>query len=213
MLPSIRAIQALLKYHSLQIKESQKNGDKCLSILLNGISSPSIHIPAYNQKVRIVAFRCYQIILTSYTEFFKLDDENMEVDSDAGDDKNVMIPYSTIVSTVLTAIESEKDPRNLLLSFELSRLVLSILGNDDASIKILEPFIEDLFENISCYYPIEFEPPKNDKFRITSKELKDRLNNCFVASPLVAPLAFPFILEKLTSVTAFTKKESLRTLH
>lgn len=123
-----------------------------------------------------------------------------------------MIPYSTIVSAVLTAIESEKDPRNLLISFELTRLVLSLLGNDEESMKTLEPFIEEIFENISCYYPIEFEPPKNDKFKITSKELKDKLNNCFVSSPLLSSLAFPFVLEKLTSVTAFTKKESLRTL-
>lgn len=117
-----------------------------------------------------------------------------------------------MVSAVLTAIEAEKDPRNLILSFELTRLILAKLGNDEASVKTIEPFLEEIFENISCYYPIEFEPPKDDKFRITSKELKDRLNNCFVASPTISPLAFPFILEKLTSVTPFTKIESLRTL-
>ena len=161
-----------------------------------------------------MAFKCYETILNSYNEFFKLQ-ENEVPRAENGFTQTgnpVLIPYSTIVSSVLTAIESEKDPRNLLISFELTRLVLSILGNDEASMKTLEPFIEEIFENISCYYPIEFEPPKNDKFKITSKELKDKLNNCFIASPLLSPLVFPFILEKLTSVTAFTKKESLRTL-
>lgn len=215
MLPAIRSIHALLKFHARYVKDSQSKGDGCLTTLLSGISSPSIHIPAYNQKVRMCAFKCYEYVLNNYKEFFEVDNPT-QVDNhqqDGTENSNaVTIPYSTIVSAVLTAIESEKDPRNLLVSFELTRLILNILGNDDTSVKIIEPFLEEIFENISCYYPIEFEPPKNDKFKITSKELKDRLNNCFVASPIIAPLAFPFILEKLTSVSAFPKKESLRTL-
>lgn len=113
---------------------------------------------------------------------------------------------------MITAIESEKDPRNLLISFELPRILLNLLGRDETSFETLSPFSEEIFENVSCYYPIEFEPPKNDKFKITSKELKDRLNNFFAASPFMAQKSIPFILEKLTSVQSFTKKESLRTL-
>lgn len=181
---------------------------------MSGISPESIHIPAYNQKVRITAFKLYEHLLNNYNEFFKLqkEDSKMDVDNASAETKSVMIPYTNVISAVLTAIESEKDPRNLLLAFELTRVVLKIVGRDEDSFRTIEPFIEEIFENISCYYPIEFEPPKNDKFQITSKELKDRLNNCFVVSPYLSSHAFPFILEKLTSFTAFTKIESLRTL-
>ena len=55
-------------------------------------------------------------------------------------------------------------------------------------------------------------PPQNDKFKITSKELKDKLNRCFTASPLLASHSFPFMLEKLSSSSMVAKKESLKTL-
>jgi DNA repair/transcription protein MET18/MMS19 len=214
VLPSLRAIHAIIKYHPLTVKSSQQNGDGCLTIILGGMAPESMHIPAYNQKVRITAFKCFEHLMNNYNEFFKLQGEDikMEVDNGNPEAKPIKIPYTNVISAVLTAIESEKDPRNLLLSFELTRVVLKMVGNDENSFKTIEPFIEEIFENISCYYPIEFDPPKNDKFQITSKELKDRLNNCFVASPYLSSHAFPFILEKLTSAIAFTKKESLRTL-
>jgi DNA repair/transcription protein MET18/MMS19 len=171
----------------------------------------NVHIPAYNQKVRMAGFKCFETLLSNYTEFFKLEQspEEMDVEDQAS---SHLIAWTDLISAVLNSIENEKDPRNLLVTFELTRLLLTKLGNDQAGYRTISPFIDDLFENVSCYYPIEFEPPKNDKFRITSKELKDKLNYCFVASKYLAGHAFPFILEKLTSVASFTKSESLRTL-
>ena len=214
VLQAIRAIYALIKYHSEEVKQSQNKGDECLSIIINGISSPSIHIPAYNQKVRIIAFKSYEYILNNYREFFKVqrNEEDISKEDGTNDCSNLLIPYSTIISAVLTAIESEKDPRNLIVSFELTRLILSILGNDEKYLSTIEPFLEEIFENISLYYPIEFEPPQNDKFKITSKELKDKLNRCFTSSPLLASYSFPFMLEKLSSASSVAKKESLKTL-
>lgn len=57
VLPAIKAIHGILKFHSESVKLSQEEGEGCLLVLLNGISSPSIHIPAYNQKVRMFAFK------------------------------------------------------------------------------------------------------------------------------------------------------------
>lgn len=57
VLPAMRAIYDILKYHPVVVKESQTLGDGCLTVLLTGISSPSIHIPAYNQKVRMMAYK------------------------------------------------------------------------------------------------------------------------------------------------------------
>ena len=136
----------------------------------------------------------------------------MDITNETSSDESKTIPYSTLVSAILTAIESEKDPRNLIESFKLTYLILSKFGNDPVSSKTIEPFLDEIFENISCYYPIEFEPPKNDKFKITPKDLKDGLNKCFIASPLISHMIIPFVLDKLTSANLLAKAESLNTL-
>jgi len=72
-------------------------------------------------------------------------------------------------------------------------------------------FIEDIFEKVSCYFPINFNPPKNDKFKVTPEQLKAKLKECFGASNHKQWLdnVFPFIIDKLTAVQEDTKKESL----
>ena len=71
----------------------------------------------------------------------------------------------------------------------------------------MKPFLDEIFDRISCYFPINFEPPENDKFKITPKELKEKLARCFTASTLLADLAFPFTLDKLGATQTETKLE------
>ena len=97
----------------------------------------------------MAALKCYEQLLNGYQEFFKLQDQNGEEMEVEIDNKPIKIPYTNIISAVMTAVESEKDPRNLLVSFELSRLVLKILSVDENSFKTIEPFVEEIFENIS----------------------------------------------------------------
>jgi DNA repair/transcription protein MET18/MMS19 len=75
----------------------------------------------------------------------------------------------------------------------------------------MEPFIEDIFDKISCYFPINFTPPKDDKFKITPIMLKSKLKSCFLASehPALLENIFPFILEKMTQENVKTKIECL----
>lgn len=75
----------------------------------------------------------------------------------------------------------------------------------------MEPFIEDIFDKISCYFPINFTPPKDDKFKITPMMLKQKLKSCFLASehPSLLENIFPFILEKMTQENVKTKIECL----
>ena len=79
----------------------------------------------------------------------------------------------------IQAIDGERDPRNLMLCFENSFAVLTHL---DFSI-----FIEDFFEVLSCYFPVEFNPPKDNPFGITREDLVDRLHRCLSCTPLFAP--------------------------
>lgn len=50
----------------------------------------------------------------------------------------------------IQAMDSEKDPRNLLVCFECLRVICQNLQ--------LGPFVEETFEVFSCYFPIDFTP-------------------------------------------------------
>lgn len=50
----------------------------------------------------------------------------------------------------LQSMDGEKDPRNLLLLF---RIIPTVIANFK-----LDPFIEDFYEILSCYFPIDFNP-------------------------------------------------------
>lgn len=102
---------------------------------------------------------------------------------------------------MLSGVEEEKDPRNLVLTYDLIYFILRSYANTEnsESSNLIEPFIEDLFDKVSCYFPINFEPPKEDKFKITPDELKEKLSKCFTASSHLAKHSFPFILDKLTA--------------
>ena len=60
--------------------------------------------------------------------------------------------------------------------------------------------IEDtMFDVISCYYPVDFTPPTDTEVPVTPEDLRSRLDNCFIASNKLAPLAIPFLSEKFNS--------------
>ena len=73
------------------------------------------------------------------------------------------------ISCVLSAVDREGDPRNLMVMFDLFHFML--LNYCQRESKIIDPdqlemFLEDIFDKLSCYFPIEFTPPKDDKFKI-----------------------------------------------
>ena len=67
---------------------------------------------------------------------------------------------------------------------------------------------------MSCYFPINFTPPKDDKFKITPETLKLKLKSTFLASDhkVIVDNTIPFILEKLATKTQATKIECLELL-
>ena len=74
---------------------------------------------------------------------------------------------------MLAAIEGEKDPRNLLICFDLLHYMLTSFMNpkstfyQETAVEIREQLQESFFDEISRYFPINFKPPKNDTFKIT----------------------------------------------
>ncbi|CAE6522908.1 unnamed protein product [Rhizoctonia solani] len=100
--------------------------------------------------------------------------------------------------------EGEKDPRNLLLAFNIARVI--ILEFD------ITNHIDDIFDITFCYFPITFKPPPNDPYGITTEDLKSSLCACLSATPRFGPLALPLFLEKLSATAGNTKRDTLRTM-
>ena len=101
----------------------------------------------------------------------------------------------------IQAVDGERDPRNLLLCFENSYTVLT---NLDFTL-----FIEDFFEVLSCYFPVEFSPPKDNPFGITRQDLVDKLHRCLSCTPLFGPYSIALYVEKLSSDMAEAKLDAL----
>lgn len=101
-------------------------------------------------------------------------------------------------------MDGEKDPRNLMVAFELVRAIIDRFD--------ISRHIEDLFDVVSCYFPISFATPANDPFGITTKDLKDSLRRCLASTPYFAYYATPLLIEKLLSTTGSAKKDAMETI-
>ncbi|XP_051522509.1 MMS19 nucleotide excision repair protein homolog [Myxocyprinus asiaticus] len=103
------------------------------------------------------------------------------------------------------SIDGERDPRNLLLAFQVARNIIH-RGYD------LGKFVEELFEVTSCYFPIDFSPPPNDPHGITQEELVLSLRAVLTGTSRFAEFLLPLIIEKLDSDVQSAKVDSLQTL-
>ncbi|KAK3559804.1 hypothetical protein QTP86_020786 [Hemibagrus guttatus] len=114
------------------------------------------------------------------------------------------------------AVDGERDPRNLLLAFQIARNII-YRGYD------LNQFTEELFEVTSCYFPIDFtpvrripaslsSPPHNDPHGITQQDLILALRAVLTGTARFAEFLLPLLIEKLDSDVQNAKVDSLQTL-
>ncbi|XP_035002527.2 MMS19 nucleotide excision repair protein homolog isoform X1 [Hippoglossus stenolepis] len=103
------------------------------------------------------------------------------------------------------SMDGERDPRNLLLAFQIAKSIIH-RGYD------LGKFTEELFEVTSCYFPIDFTPPSNDPHGITKDDLIEALRAVLSGTPKFAEFVLPLIIEKLDSDVQSAKLDSLQTL-
>ncbi|XP_062859268.1 MMS19 nucleotide excision repair protein homolog [Trichomycterus rosablanca] len=112
---------------------------------------------------------------------------------------------SDLVFGFVQAVDGERDPRNLLLAFKIARNIIH-RGYE------LNQFTEELFEVMSCYFPIDFTPPANDPRGITQEELILALRAVLTGTPRFAEFLLPLLIEKLDSDVQNSKVDSLQTL-
>ncbi|GAA6032143.1 hypothetical protein JCM8097_007094 [Rhodosporidiobolus ruineniae] len=108
------------------------------------------------------------------------------------------------VSGYAQLVEGEKDPRNLMISFNLIRVMLLEFE--------VEKNIEDLFDITFCYFPITFTPPPDDPYGISSEDLILALRACLSATPLFGRLALPLFYDKLQAASEKAKRQTLQAL-
>ncbi|KAF6317559.1 MMS19-like protein, cytosolic iron-sulfur assembly component [Rhinolophus ferrumequinum] len=103
-------------------------------------------------------------------------------------------------------MDGEKDPRNLLMAF---RIVHDLISRDYT----LEPFVEELFEVTSCYFPVDFTPPPNDPYGIQREDLVLSLQAVLASTAQFAEFLLPLLIEKVDSEILSAKLDSLQTLN
>ncbi|XP_038599920.1 MMS19 nucleotide excision repair protein homolog isoform X1 [Tachyglossus aculeatus] len=106
----------------------------------------------------------------------------------------------------IQVMDGEKDPRNLLVAFHIVHALIS----KDYS---LGPFVEELFEVTSCYFPVDFTPPANDPHGIQREDLVLSLRAVLASTPRFAEFLLPLLIEKVDSEMLSAKLDSLQTLN
>ncbi|CAH0485091.1 unnamed protein product [Peronospora farinosa] len=203
----LRALLALETHHAAQISSPRVT----VMLILN--LGNTLHIPQLGQAMRKMCFDLMQLALAQSTVVELLLDSvpaNGDVqDASVNDTEESKDLGREFAQTFLSAMEGEKDPRNLLLCMQVARMLLCKLEPVFSHSDVL---LQQYFDTVSCYFPIIFTPPPNDPYGITSEELILSLRHAFAASDLLAPLVLPFLLKKLASTVVEAKLDALQTL-
>ncbi|EDW84761.1 uncharacterized protein Dwil_GK12962 [Drosophila willistoni] len=106
---------------------------------------------------------------------------------------------------LINSIDGERDPRNL-------DIIFSFMPDFISTYPLLH-LAEEMFEIFACYFPIDFNPSKQDPEAITRDDLAAKLTKCLVANNEFAEWAVALALEKLESDLLVAKLDSLELLH
>lgn len=112
---------------------------------------------------------------------------------------------SAFIQGYTALVQGEKDPRNLLVLFGLARVLLLEwpVGPREA---------EALFHVLFCYFPISFRTAPDDPYGTAPDDLKRALRAAVSASPALAPLGLPVLVEKMSASGGAARIDTLRTL-
>uniref|UniRef100_T1P948 MMS19 nucleotide excision repair protein n=1 Tax=Musca domestica TaxID=7370 RepID=T1P948_MUSDO len=106
---------------------------------------------------------------------------------------------------IINSLDGERDPRNL-------DFIFTFMPNFIQTYPLLH-LSEEMFEVFACYFPIDFNPTKNDPDTITRENLASKLTQCLVASPEFVEWTVALALEKLESDLVVAKCDSLELLY
>ncbi|KAL5576917.1 hypothetical protein UlMin_018616 [Ulmus minor] len=114
-----------------------------------------------------------------------------------------------LIYGICEAVDEEKDPQCLLSAFRIIDALVRLFPDPSGP---LASFIGDIFEFLSCYFPILFTHEKGEDADVKRDDLSRALMTAFSSSPLFEPLVIPLLLEKLASSLPSAKVDSLKYL-
>jgi len=119
------------------------------------------------------------------------------------------------VINIISAVFGEKDPRCLLQCFEAVSIMCEVFHEEISSSNIscthstqAQSIAERIFDSLSCYFPITFQPPPDDPFNITSEMLVSALSQALTKHESVIQHTAPYLLDQIVNPT-----ESVSRLH
>jgi len=170
------------------------------------LNAENFNIPAYPQETRIICYEIFEFLLENFKEFITENENQKE-----------KVPE--FLQLILDAIDSEKDPRNILKMFSLIEKVNlnffnknknknSIVKDGNVGINIdididllnnevMNNLNKSFFETLEIYYPIEFSQPKNSKENITANDLINSLNKAFASNDSYMEFIFEILKGKI----------------
>uniref|UniRef100_J3MIZ5 MMS19 nucleotide excision repair protein n=1 Tax=Oryza brachyantha TaxID=4533 RepID=J3MIZ5_ORYBR len=110
---------------------------------------------------------------------------------------------------ICEAIDEEKDPECLKLSFHLVEAVMKLFPDPSG---LATQYASEVFEILSKYYPIYFTHGVGDDLDATRDDLSKALMHAFCSTPYFEPFAIPLLLDKLSSSLPLAKLDSLKYL-
>uniref|UniRef100_A0A1D1Z4H7 MMS19 nucleotide excision repair protein n=1 Tax=Anthurium amnicola TaxID=1678845 RepID=A0A1D1Z4H7_9ARAE len=114
-----------------------------------------------------------------------------------------------LVHGICEAIDEEKDPRCLVHSFQLVETLARLFPDPSGPVA---SYARELFDVLSCYFPVYFIHPKIDDFGIQREDLSQALMHAFCSTPFFGQFSIPLLLDKLSSSLPLAKLDSLKYL-
>ena len=124
-----------------------------------------------------------------------------------GTDEEELPSTSDFLTKFVAAIDGERDPRCLLETLPLHSCIVSRLGVK--KISDADPaMLEELFDVVSCYFPVTYTPPSSEKNPVLKEDLKAAVLKC-CCLPLFSEYAITFAMDKVQSPVGEVKIDSL----
>ncbi|XP_020105723.1 MMS19 nucleotide excision repair protein homolog isoform X5 [Ananas comosus] len=121
----------------------------------------------------------------------------------------VVVLGDELLYGICEAVDEEKDPDCLMLSFQLVEIVIRLFPDPS---DLVTRFAGDIFEILSKYFPVYFTHGGGDELHATRDDLSRALMNAFCSTPNFEPFAIPLLLDKLSSSLQSAKLDSLKYL-
>jgi len=185
---SLKGLLVLFEKHGSLLRPlegSDDDADKHVTVEVLRSIFVNVHTPSHTQPIRKTTLDCIYLLLQSWPT------EVRSLGVELGDG-------------VSGIIEDERDPRNLVLCFHLSKLLA-----ENFAACITDTALKALFETLTSYFPITFEPPKDDKWGITAEHLRTGLNQALAATPRYADHLVPFLMSNAEDDSESTVTQAL----